>query len=250
MAICFFSGCQWTPNRDNPNDPGSSDYDPNEAIRSLSITTHCQLDSVNITDICYLTILAEVYDPEGVSSLDAAWASLEGVGLGRMGYDGGGGTRGHFTLSIYASSDTLVEAMTWYQTKYFVVRFQDDAGDYVEDSTRISRVICSSGGEALQYYPTWNGPTETGSVTDTIHPLLQWWGFPKIFDFTYSIKCYETTGQEQLVWEITGISSEDTAIRVAADLRNNTQYCCILTVVDKGGNTASSPCEIFSVVEH
>jgi hypothetical protein len=246
-AIGFFSGCQWTPDRDNPNDPGSPDYNPNEAIRSLSITTHCQLDTVLKTDICYLTIFAEVYDPDGVSSLDRAWASLDSMPLGQMKYDGGDGTRGYFALSIYAGSDTLAEPMPWYQTKYFVVRFQDDAGDFVEDSTHMSRVICSSGGAALEGCPEWKWHTGDSIRADTSHPLLEWRKFSGVFDFTYRINCYELTAQEQLVWDIRRISPEDSAIRVAPALDNNAQYCCILTVVDEVGNTGSSPCERFSV---
>ncbi|MBM3324121.1 MAG: hypothetical protein FJY66_00475 [Calditrichaeota bacterium] len=245
-ALALLAGCEWSPLRDNPRDPGAYNYNPPELIQRAWIETHCR--KLDLGDMCSMTIFAEVWDPEGVSALDRAWVYLSDWGDEQswpMIYDS---PHRRFTLSIQGGSDSLPNHLIYYQTKHFVVRFQDDKGNIAEDSVRMSRLICCTNSN----YPDIDWPTYQDSVAYNPYPVLKWWRYAGGFEFTYRIECFDELGT--LVWDTSGAPPgiED-SIRVGRPLDSweggEDFYCWKLTVIDEDANTAESACEKFWVFD-
>lgn len=237
LAAGLMASCDWSPPRDNPRDPASPDYSPPEAIRGLQIETHCYWDR---GDICSMTVFADVYDPEGISTLDSAWVYLGDTLLGQMGYDA---VRDRFVLTIYGKSDILHDPLPYYQTKYFVVRFRDDARNIVKDSIRMTRVIDSYYGD----YPELVWPAGEDTIVTEPRPWFLWWGYAAPFPITYRVDCHKSNGE--LFWDSSGISQPDTTVQIGVPFAFDSSYSWTLTVVDEVNNTARSVRERFWVFD-
>jgi len=228
----LITSCDWSPPRNNPADPGSRDYDGPPTIENAWIETHCQSLSVNA---CYMTIFADIRDPEWISTHDSAWAYLENELLGPMGYDP---PHDRFVLSIYFKSDALNSEMSEYLDNDFFVRFRDDAGHRCERSVRIINPIYD--------YPTLYYPSDS-SIIDTLQPRFLW-DYWNTFEFTFRVTCKGLN----FFWEKAGIHRDCTSVWMGPDdsLAISTYflpYTWTVTVVDHGGNTATSSPSIFLV---
>lgn len=238
-AFAFFGGCDWSPPRDNPMDPGSDKYhyDAPPNIERLWIEVHCRSEN---EEICRLMIYADVSDSEGVSTRDSAWVFLEEQFLEQMMFDPHSGL---FVLGVCTACDTLEYLPTAYEDRIFVVRIQDDFGNRREGSTQITRSICCSPGK----YPVAEFP-RNGDTIDTLQPRFEWEDYPDQFDYTFRVHCQGVN----LVWDSCGIPSDCTSIwmgpedSLAISLYPE-PYIWTVSVEDNSGNTATSEQKKFWV---
>ncbi len=229
LLVALSAGCDWSPPRDNPSDPGSFRYDGPATIVSAWIEVHCQLRAG--LDVCYMTLFAYFDDPEGVSSHDSAWAYFEDELLGAMGYVP---FHDRFTLSIYFESDTLDSSLSYYLFEDFSVEFLDDAGHRTQQSVQILNPISHLNG-----YPDPGYPLE-GYIIDNPQPNFVW-DYTTEYEFTFRVTC---TGLN-FFWEKSGIPKDCTSVwmgpndSLAASVQPE-PYIWTVTAVDNGGNTATS----------
>lgn len=233
LSLGLFAGCDWSPPRDNPRDPGSSNYDAPPVIEEVRVETHCRMLMV---DYCSLEIIADVYDREGISTLDSAWVYLQGNCLGEMGYDA---IQDYFILALNENSDELPDRLGSYLGKDFVVRFKDDWGHTIADSARIAVII--------RDYPQPVSPAkENRPDTVTTHrPCFQWLPYISDFDFLFRVDCY-LDPFSYLLWDSCGIHSDCTGVCMGLDdslansVDSQVMYSWTVSVEDSAGNTATS----------
>ncbi|MFH1009896.1 MAG: hypothetical protein V1784_01515 [bacterium] len=239
MASWFLWGCEWSPPRDNPMDPGSDKYDVPPVIERLWIEVHC-LSLSQYQETCRLMIYADVSDREGISTSDSAWIYLEEEFLGQMMYDP---PRKLFVLGVCTDCDTLDSLPTAYEDRVFIVRVQDDFGNRRERSTQITRSICCGPGK----YPVAEFPANN-DVIDTLQPRFEWRPYSEQFEFTFRVYCQGTN----FVWDSSGIPSDCSSIwmgpedSLAISLYPE-PYIWTVTLVDNSGNTATSEQKKFWV---
>lgn len=235
FIMALITGCDWSPPRNNPADPGSRNYDGPPTIENAWIETHCQ---ELYESVCYMTIYADIRDPEWISTRDSAWAYLENELLGPMGYDP---PHDRFMLSIYFKSDTLDSEMSEYLDNRFFVRFRDDAGHRCEKSARIINPI------SIYYgYPVLSYPGDS-SIIDTLQPRFVW-GYSNAFEFTFRVTCKGLN----FFWENAGIHRDCTSVWMGPDdslaiSEYLLPYSWTVTVEDNDGNTATSRSNLFLV---
>lgn len=230
FLMVFFAGCDWSPERDNSRDPGSQDYDGPPVIQKLWIEAHCQ---EGYSDYCWMDILVDIYDPEGISTSDRVQVLLEGEPLGWMSYDG---IRSYFVFTIHEDS-IGGDLCGTYLTSNFQVRFTDDAGYTIEGNTDMTRCI--------QVFSQQKSPKEYDDVGP--RPQFIWQKFPKNYYFTYRIGCYL---YDFLLWDSLNISKGDTSVVIGDSLPDSELgefYYWTISVVDIHGNSATSKRAYFQV---
>ena len=233
MLMSSLAGCNWSPPRDNLRDPGSSDYDGPPVIQRVWIETRCQLFAM---DYCGMDIYANVYDPEGISTLDTAWVYLDEDCLGQMQYDA---AENRFVLSLDENSNELPDRLENYLGAEFIVRFRDDVGYAIQESVQITRVIRN------YPRPEWPAEPEAIVVCTTQHPRFQWRQYFVAWPFTYAVHCY-LDPNNYLLWDSCGIQSDCTNVLLDGNdsLENsidpNIWYSWTVSVVDSAGDKATS----------
>jgi hypothetical protein len=232
FSLCLWWGCDWSPRRDNPMDPGSEKYDAPPVIERLWIEVRCASLS-EFEETCRLMIYADVSDREGISTRDSGWVYLEGRLLGQMLYEP---LSDLFVLSVCTDCDTLDSLPAAYEDKTFVIRVQDDRGNIREGTTQITRAICCGPNK----YPVAEIPGN-GDVIDTLQPRFEWRAYNEQFGFTFRVHCEGT----DFVWDSSGIPPDFTSIWIGPEdsLAISVYpepYIWTVTVVDNAGNTATS----------
>ncbi len=240
VVMMFLVGCDWTPPRDNPLDPGSDDYNPNETIREIWIETFCEPVMEGIS--CDMTVYADVWDPEGISSRDKTWVLMEGEPDRPMQQIGDGDI---FSLRI--DEDILQHSLLYFQTKEITVRFQDDEGHVTEASAHMIRLFHWEG--AL---PRLKWPTEIDTTITEQQPIFEWWSYTDPdsgFEFTFAAECFYN---EDLIWDTSGIPGDVTSVQIGKILpfsQGNELYSWIVQVVDEASNKAQSKPSKFLIRE-
>ncbi len=234
LAAIYLAGCDWSPLRDNPRDPGASNFDGPPEIRQLRFETHCR---EFMLDFCDLKVIADIYDPDGISTLDSAWLTLGERALGQMHYDA---AEDNFSLMLYEFTEQLPGKLETYMDSVFTVFFMDDAGYIIQKSDSIS--------EPNRSYPGPRSPGDQFYPPDTVRtywPCFEWaryiWGRA----FTYSINCY-LNPENRVIWNSEGLP--DSCTMVCVELPDSLDnlgdpdfyYSWTVSVVDGDGNSATS----------
>ena len=234
LVAIFFMGCDWSPPRDNFRDPGASNFDAPPEIQQLRFETHCY-DSW--LDFCELKVIADIYEPEGISTLDSAWLILGERFLGEMNYDA---EEDNFSLTLRESTEALPGKLENYIDSVFTVFFMDDAGYLVQKSDSIYGLNRS--------YPNPESPGSKYYPPDTISthwPVFEWEHYNLGHTFTYSINCY-IEPENRVVWSHEGIADtvDSDAVEPPDSLPNlgdpDFYYSWTVSVVDGDGNSFTS----------
>ncbi len=240
VVIILLVGCDWTPPRDNPLDPGSNDYNPHEAIREAWIETFCEPVMEGIA--CGMTVYADVWDPEGISSRDRAWVLMEGEPERPMQLIGDGDI-----FSLWIHEDMLQHNLLYFQTKDITVKFQDDEGHVTEARACMTRLFHWEG--AL---PRLKWPTEIDTTITVQQPIFTWWSYTDPdsgFYFEFAVECFYN---EDLTWDTSGLPGNITSVQIGKILpfsQGNEFYSWVVQVVDEANNVAQSKASKFFIRE-
>lgn len=245
FTVALFVGCEWSPSRDNPLDPGSPSYqEPSikepPVFNKVWIETHCQ---EFILVYCKLDVIAEVHDPEGICIQDVAWVTLGEDSLGQMHIDS---PLQRFILTLYERSDELPGPLDFYRDTVFTVWFRNEDGDTIQDSAQITDINTNC--------PTLESPgsAETIVIINDPTPCFQWRDYGVLWPYKYQVNCY-LDPDNQLLWssgdilsDCTTVCMEDDSLADLIDAFKN--YSWTVSVVDGDSNKATSQRYRFRVL--
>lgn len=239
VAWIIAGGCAWTPERDNPVDPGSPFYvEPPQANRAPQVeqvraTTHIQISN---TDFYTTEITALISDPDNNLRFDSVSAVIGSQALGRMSFDG---ERGLFTLQFSGNDFPGVNWRDYFDLDTIRVTAIDDS-------------LAMASGWAVYNCPEVLPPILRYPIVEedwvSLRPVLNWhsWGTPSD-GHAYSVRVFL---YEQLMWDTTGLSAELDSVKVTRTLPSSSEdssrkYTWYLTVLDARGDTRTSRPGLF-----
>jgi hypothetical protein len=246
LVLGLFAACSWSPSRENPVDPHSSNYiSPPQGnhppvIDTLFRTTECReswsVEFCSFTLICHVSDLDQnlVFDSvRAALRLDTSWLDLGGMSYNAQ--------DGNFIL--HRSQNEMPNGnLDEYVGHLLRVTVQDDSG-----ATDVSSITFE---DLSKRYPTIVHPKSTWDSVHTVHPQLGWatWTGPQ--PFTYAVAVFDQNIFP--VWDVSGLLSSDTCVTVTESLRVadvflSDQYTWYLTVVDGRGNRMTARPGIFQV---
>ncbi|MDP8228311.1 MAG: hypothetical protein P9M15_02525 [Candidatus Electryoneaceae bacterium] len=259
IRIFLLTGWLWTvvisltacdAPHDNPFDPNSSAYQPIESPVSVNVSAssiHCTFWWID--DKYYLSITAEIEDPDGV---DSVWVGMDELDQAESFNIGSlrPANRDSTLWLIELEEDTLMARSGWNLEALVGHRlsllWKNETGTHkYNNHFHLKRVIYP--------IPDVSSPDYDTTLT-TRTPIMEWQQFESDFNYTYSLKISHVSisNFETVIYQRLGIASDRTTHQVEAQLPlvNDPEFLYwIIEVVDDFGDIARSSEARFRIIE-